>query len=133
MKTKQPVYTLPLEAPDAEEIARARAGIAESHPLWIREERDGEDVILSWTFPAPENPCATDGCTYPVAGDGSLCYLCKAAAKAQALRPERICDRCSEPIPPGRKRGARYCSPECQRADVVARRTARRRAMKAAA
>lgn len=29
---------------------------------------------------------------------------------------EPVCGRCSDPIPSGRKRGARYCSTACQRA-----------------
>lgn len=64
---------------------------------------------------SPSSACAESGCGRPVHSKG-LCQPHYRQERRKATAPERVCVRCSVPIPPaqvGRRR--QYCSEECRR------------------
>ncbi len=73
--------------------------------------------------------CRIEDCDLPVLARG-LCSKDYQRAKAAgtldeiAPNPSRNCEHCGQPIPPGRRWGAAFCSTDCKQASVDARRHA---------
>lgn len=73
--------------------------------------------------------CSVENCGRPVVARG-LCSVDYQRARAAgtlneiAPNPSRNCEHCGEPIPPGRRYGAAFCSTKCKQASIDARRHA---------